>query len=197
MTRILIATLASLMLTACGGAGSTATMRLMDAPPAGVTAVNVTVKSIEAHVDDKSSSKDGDPADSSIDSDDKWVTLTLNKKIDLVAHQGETAANLLGDLELPPGKVTQVRLQLDTSAAANNTATFNGVVCNLDVTKVEAKGIKINHVFKAFESKDSQKHDVYVDFELDKSMTAKDGCFLLEPKLKLHKVKTDGKDVVI
>lgn len=187
----LIPLFAVVTLAACGP-GSTAELRLMDAPPAGVTAVHVTVAAMQVHVDDKDSKKDGDPTDSSIDDDKKWVSLAVNRKIDLVAHQGETAADVLGKLDLPPGKITQIRLLLDTSKPENNVATYQGADCNLDVSKVEPKGVKISHVFKAFDSKDNDKHEVYVDFALDESMTLKGGCFLLEPKLKLHKVKTDG-----
>ncbi|MFN7132403.1 MAG: DUF4382 domain-containing protein, partial [Myxococcales bacterium] len=191
MRHTLLAALLAAALTACGG-GSIAELKLMDAPPDGVTAVHVTVASMQVHVDEPKSSKNGDPADGSIDDDDKWVSLQVNKKIDLVAHQGETAADVLGQLDLPEGKITQLRLVLDTSKPENNTATYKGKECHLDVARIDKKGVKINHVFKAFDSKSNAKHEVIVDFELDKSMKAKGDCFELEPKLKLHKVKTDG-----
>ena len=182
---------AALLAIGCGES-STAELRLMDAPPAGVTSVKIYVASMQVHVDDKSktsSTLDG------IDDDQKWHSLSVNKTIDLVQHQGETAALVLGQLGLPVGKITQIRLLLDTTKP--NTATLNGVVCNLDTSKVAQKGIKINHVFKAFESKNGAKHDIWVDFKLDESLKPAGNCFELEPKLKLHKVKTDGKDEVL
>jgi hypothetical protein len=198
-SKVLSSSLFTLALTAlgCGSGGSTATMKLQDAPPQGVSAVSLTVLSAEAHVVDVDKAKDADPADGTIDDDTSWVKLTVNRPIDLVAHQGETAADLLGSLDLPAGKITQIRLMLDVSAPEKNTLTDALGTCNLDVSKVDKKGIKINHVFKAFESKAGEKHEVYVDFKLDESMKAKDGCFELDPKLHLTKVKTDGVDVAL
>ena len=116
----------------------------------------------------------------------------MNKSIDLVQHQGETAATVLGQLPLPIGKITQVRLVLDKTKP--NTAVLNGTECNLDTSKIPAKGVKINHVFKAFDSKNGSLHQMWVDFKLDESLKPAGNCFELEPKLKLVKVKTDGKD---
>lgn len=180
-------------LAACGSGTSTAELKLMDAPPSGVTAVNVYVAAMQVHVAGSDSSKDGDPNDSSIDDDSSWETLTVGRSIDLVQHQGEAAADVLGQLELPEGKITQLRLLIDTTQP--NTAVKDGVSCDLDLSKVEKKGIKINHPFKAFQSKDGEKHEIYVDFRLDESLKASGTCFELKPVIKLHKVKTDGKEV--
>jgi hypothetical protein len=193
--RSLVALPLVALAVACGG--PTAELKLMDAPPEGVTAVNIKVVSMQVHVVDKDKAKDADPNDSSIDDSDKWVSLAVGKTIDLVAHQGEGAAEVLGQLDLPEGKITQIRLVIDTEKPENNTATKNGTVCNLDVAKVAKVGVKINHPFKALDTTAGSKHEILVDFELDKSMKEKGDCYELEPKLKLHKVKTDGKDVSI
>jgi hypothetical protein len=186
--------LTPLLLTACGGSAQ-ATLKLMDAPPAGVTAVHVTVASMQVHVDAADSKRDGDPADSTIDDDARWSSLSVGRTIDLVQHQGETAAEVLGQLDLPEGKVTQLRLRLDTSRPERNTATLaDGTVCALDVTRVDTKGIKLNHVFKAFQTRPGEKHEVFVDFRLDESLTASGACYVLSPKLQLTHVKTDGAD---
>ena len=74
MTRALRTFLASglLGLAACGGSGSIELM-LMDAPPSGVTAVNLFVTALELHV---TGSKGSDTFhavdDASIDADGKW-----------------------------------------------------------------------------------------------------------------------------
>jgi hypothetical protein len=133
-----------------------------------------------------------DPAD-----DGTWVSLPVNKVIDLVAHQGEGAAELLGELSLPAGKVTRLRLFLDVTAPANNTMTYGAAVtCNLNTDKVEKTGIKINKAFKAFESKSGSKGDVYLDFDLAESLKEDRAgdCWKLSPVLKLHKVKVDGQE---
>lgn len=203
MRHVLAASLLALAVTACGSAGSTATLKLMDATKDSVSKVEITIASMQVHVVKSDDSKtQADPADASIDdattaTDGEtygWQSLAVNQKIDLLAHVGEGAAATLGDLKLPEGKITQIRLVLDTTAG-NNVATkkADGTTCNLGTEKVAKKGIKINHVFKAFQSKDNAKHDVIVDFDVEDSLKEnQDGCWDLEPKLKLVKVKTDG-----
>lgn len=175
----------ALVLTGCGG-GSTAELRLMDAPPEGVTAVKITVDSMQVHVAGDDEEEDGEAG---------WETLAVGKTIDLVQHQGESAAEVLGQLELPEGKITQIRLVIDTSAPGNNTATLNGTDCELDVSKVDVKGVKIIHPFKAFPSEAGGEIEVLVDFRLDESLKPAGSCFVLEPRLHLDKVKVDGETV--
>ena len=158
----------------------------------------VYVGSMDVHVankDDKDDGKDpevtvADPNDTSIDKDDKWQTLAVGKSIDLVQHQGETAAEWLGQLDLPEGKVTQIRLFIDTTQS--NTATVDGTTCDLDMSNVSSEGVKISHPFKAFDTKKTSKHEIWVDLDLKESMTATGACYSLKPVIKLHKVKTDG-----
>lgn len=194
------------LLAACGGGTSTSEIRLMDAPPEGVTAVNLYVAAMQIHVAGKDEAEQGagDPAEgeegmnpgmSGDDDGGDWETLSVGRSIDLVQHQGETAADVLGQLELPEGKITQIRLVLDT--AQSNTAVKDGVSCELDLSKVNPKGVKITHPFKAFDSKAGSKHTIVVDVELDKSLVPKGSCFELKPVIKLHKVKTDGADIEI
>jgi hypothetical protein len=198
-TTTLAAAALSVAFAACGGGENTATLHLMDAPPEGVTAVKLTVAAMQLHVvpgkDGPSSSSAADD-DSIDDHEDAWRSLTVGRQIDLVQHQGETAADVLGELGLPEGKITQIRLVLDTSEPANNVATFRGADCTLDVAKVAKKGIKIPHAFKAFQARADGRTSVWVDFELDKSLKSSGDCFELEPKLKLHKVKLDDDDFV-
>jgi hypothetical protein len=180
---------------ACGSNGSTAVLRVMDAPPQGVTAVKVFVATAGVHVVDADGAKGADPADTSIDKDSQWQSLDLNQAIDLMAHQGEGAAALLGELPLPQGKITQIRLVLDTTQP--QIVTQNGVDCAMDTSQVPPTGIKINHPFKAFDSKDGARNEILMDFDLGESLKASGGCFRLEPVIKLVKVKADGKDVEI
>lgn len=185
-----ISLLASLGLVACGG-GSNATLSIMDAPPDGVTSVRITIAAMQVHVAGIDGPDDSDPGDDTIDDDDRWISLSVDRTIDLVQHQGETAAEKLGELDLPEGKITQIRLVIDTSEADDNVATFQGNDCALDVQKVAKKGIKINHPFKAFDTWAHAHHHVLVDFDLEKSMKREGDCFELSPHLKLHKVKSE------
>ncbi len=204
LTNIAMAVAALFLALAVDGCsdGATLELKLMDAP-AGVEHVNLLVGSIQAHVaggaeNDKGEGQPGeeqaDPADSSIDNDGSWNTLEVNKTIDLMAHQGELNALSLGELSIPEGKITQLRLILDTSAPANNTVTVNGVACNLDITQMNANGIKINHAFKFIPAEAEDRVEITVDFDLDHSLVPSDSCFLLKPVLKLQRVKVNGED---
>jgi len=177
----------------CGGS-STARVNLFDAPPQGVVAVSIYVKSVDAHMAGDAAGDSAAPEDASIDSDGKWETLNVGKSIDLVQHQGESAALVLGELSLPQGKITQIRLVVDPDQA--NTATFaDGRVCALDTSRVERKGIKVNHVFKAVAASSGDTNEVFLDFDLAQSMQAAGDCFVLRPVLKLTRVKNKGKEV--
>lgn len=190
-TQELLSLVLGFGLVGCGAAGSTADLALMDAPPAGVTAVVIQVAAMQVHVEDNDDAMDSDSG-TGIDDDSKWESLSVNRSIDLVQHQGETAAELLGQLPLPPGKITQIRLVIDT--AGENYAVKGGQRCSLDTTKVAKKGIKIEHPFKAWKSVKDTKHFILVDVDLERSLNAKGDCFELDPKIELKKVKIDDKD---
>jgi len=176
----------------CGGE-STAELNLFDAPPSGVTSVKVWVASMQVHVVPAAEARDADPNDASIDDDSSWRSLVVDRQIDLVQRQGETAAEKLGELPLPEGKITQLRLLLDTEKG--NTATDASGTCDLILDKgVIRKGVKINHVFRAFESRSGARVQVWTDFRLEDSLKTKDACYELKPVLKLHRVRLDGQD---
>jgi uncharacterized protein DUF4382 len=194
-TLLLLGGILSLgLVSACGGS-STADLMLFDAPPPGVSAVKIWVASMQVHVADKDDKKDGDPRDSTIDDDGHWESLTVDRPIDLVQHQGESAAELLGQLSLPEGKITQIRLVIDTSKP--NVAVVNGTSCDLDTSGIARTGVKIIHPFKAFQTKKSSHHQIFVDFRLDESMQAEGTCFRLLPVIRLERVKTDNVDIDI
>ena len=181
---------------ACSGSGS-ASFALTDAPTdlTGVTGVNITISSIQAHVAGKDEVKDGDPADSSIDNDGKWVTLTPAKKAFDLLTLTNGATSSLGDLELPVGKITQIRIFLDTSKPGNNSVSLGTQVCNLDTSKVSAKGIKINHPFKAMAVSSGGKVETTIDFIASDSITKQGDClYQLAPVIKIKKARVDGKD---
>lgn len=175
-------------------AQSTATLYLMDAPPPGVTSVIVHVAAIQVHVDDKSKTASDDAADTKKDADGKWRTISVNKPIDLVQAQGETAAVKLGELPLPDGKITQIRLLLDNTQ--KNTAKVGDKTCDLDLSKVK-DGLKINHPFKALDVGTARKHEAWIDYKLDEAMEVTKDCYALKPVLKLKKFKTDAKEVTL
>ena len=192
-----LAAIAALVLAAACSKGGTASFTLTDAASdiVGVTAINITLSSIQAHVAGKEESKDGDPTDTSVDDDNKWVTLTPTvKAFDLLKLTNDATA-ALGTLELPEGKITQIRLLLDTSKPANNQVALGTQNCPLDTSKVEVKGVKINHPFKALGVNGGGKVEVTVDFIASDSITKKGDClYELKPVIKIKRAKVDGKD---
>ncbi len=179
------------------GESVTAEFLLMDGPPDNVKAVKIFVTSVAAHVVDKDQEKDkvisDDPADTTIDQDDKWQTLDVGKEIDLVQFQGESAAAALGQLELPAGKITQARLRLDPQKP-NVVVKSDDTTCNLDLTQIPPTGMKINHVFKVFQFKDGNEVQLLMELDLSEAMKAKGDCYELLPVLKLTKVKIDKQE---
>lgn len=191
---------ACLGLSACNG--STAIIKLMDAPFAGVTAVNIFIATVDVHMagvsqesnenEDKQKNKNKDP-DNTDAENNGWQTLEVNKTINLMEHQGEDAAILLGELSLPSGKITQIRLNLDLDEP--QTVIKDNVDCAMDTSQVPTTGIKIIHPFKAFDSKNKIENEILLDFDLAESLTESGTCFKLKPVLHLVKVKANGKNV--
>jgi hypothetical protein len=185
------------LLPACASEDATVEAHFYDAPPADVAAVRLTIAALQVHV-----AASGDKSDDSagIDTDGRWTVLTVGHEIDVASLQGEANASHLGVTALPPGKITQIRLLLDTSKPEfNRVVRKDGTICNLDVSKVSKNGIKINHPFKAFDAAATGHHELWVEMPLDEALKAgKTGeCYTLEPVLKLKKVKRDGAVVVI
>lgn len=187
---------AALLAGALGGCASdgdsTLTLNLFDAPPAGVTSVVIQVASVQVHVDDKSKTSSADGSDSKLDSDGKWQTLAVNQAINLVQHQGDGGAVGLGNLTLPAGKITQMRLMLD--ATKKNTVKVGDKTCDLDLSKVK-NGLKINHVFKALDTSLESRHEAWLDVQLDKVLEATKDCYALKPELRLHKFMSGGTEI--
>ena len=192
-----LAMLSSLLLAAACSSSGHASFSLTDAPTdlVGVTAVNITLRSIQAHVAGMEEMKNGDPTDSAIDDDGKWVTLTpAHRGFDLMTLTNDATA-ALGELELPEGKITQLRLLLDTSLPANNSVALGTLICPLDTSRVAQKGIKINHPFKALQVNKGGKVEAVIDFVASDSITKTGDCaYQLAPVIKIKRAKVDGKD---
>ncbi len=186
MRHLFLSALAGIALAACGSSG-TLSLELTDAPPdtAKIASVFVTLSRVEAHRAEVDEKKDGDPNDSSIDNDDKWVTVPLpGKEFDLLELQNDTTA-ALGALDLPEGKVTQVRLFIDR-AGRNEVLLKAGGVCPMDLQGVVSTGIKINHPFKAFDVKNGMLTKIVLDFDLMESVSEDGACqYSLKPVIKI------------
>jgi hypothetical protein len=183
---------------ACGS--TKVRVELTDAPPdaAALAHVEVTLSRVEVHVadGDDDGDDDGDEGESSkngadADDDDEgsgWKTVASPAgTFDLVALQNDVRVTL-GELELPSGKITQIRLFIDPNGK-NQVELQSGQTCALDLSSVPTTGIKINHPFKALDVEDSSELHLVVDFDLKESLDQTGACaFTLKPVIKLKRV---------
>lgn len=188
------------------------TLELTDAPPdtSTIEHVYVTLNHVEVHVagadddgadagaesaksKDDTETSDGGENDTSDGEDGAggWRTVTPKAgTFDLVALQNDVRA-ALGELDLPSGKITQIRLFID-GAGKNEVVLTSGETCPLDLSNVPSTGIKINHPFKALDVEDSSKLNLVVDFDLNESLDQGGTCsFTLKPVIKLKHVEKD------
>jgi hypothetical protein len=174
---------------ACSGNGTLA-LRITDAPLdlTNISSVVVTLSAAEAHFagdghgDDRDATAKDDEKD---DGDGSWVRVTGDPlSYDLLRLQNGVS-ELVGEIALPAGKITQLRLFIDERGP--NTVTLkDGQVCPLDLQGVDKTGIKIVHPFKALEMKDGKRLEVVVDFDLKESVEQGGPCaFSLKPVIKI------------
>jgi hypothetical protein len=200
---------AALAGVACGS-NTKVTLELTDAPPdtSTIAHVYVSLNHVDVHVagDDESDdagtdaekSKDtGSETDTESDTSDGedggggWRTVAEKAgTFDLMALRNDVRA-ALGELDLPSGKITQIRLFIDATGQ-NEVVLSSGQTCALDLSSVPPTGIKINHPFKALDVKDSSKLNLVVDFDLSQSIDQAGTCsFTLKPVIELKHVEKD------
>jgi len=169
----------ALAMGACGGE-SRLTLLLTDAPPdtEAMASAVVTLARVEAHFA-------GDDATDAGEKDAGWREISgAPQSYDLLKLQnGVTAA--IGELALPPGKVTQIRLFIDP-AGPNVITLQSGATCALDLSNVDHTGVKIAH---PFEIGDGSHVTVVLDFDVRESV-AKDGecAYRLNPVVKVKSI---------
>ena len=179
----------------------------------GVQHVNVTVNEVDVHVKadgEKAKADGGDELDEHTgevdaqkvdDHDQGWqVVTTTPQSFDLMSIRA-SATQPLGDIVLPPGKVTEVRLKLATDGSAGGeddlitgaVVDADGTVCDLVVPhSVINPGLKIEGIFKAAELKDGDDKDVVVNIKLKDSERLSDAgtcAFRLNPEIEIEKVE--------
>jgi hypothetical protein len=189
--------LSALALAACGGTGI-ASISLTNDESAlasdlgGVTAVNIAVKDIEVHVADGAA--DGGGEDPAIDTDNRWFALGVARSIDLKAL--ESVEDVFGDTAVPVGKITQIRLLIDT--AGTNNVMKGETVCTLDTTAVSQTGVKITHPFKAIPVENGKTTEVLVNFVAVQSVMKESDCaYRLQPVITVKAAKVGGVEVPV
>jgi hypothetical protein len=185
---------ALLLAAACGN--TTVSFELTDAPPdmTKIEHVFITLERVEVHVAGDDDDDDDDDAKKDVAPDDHdggWRDVPAPEStFDLVALQNDVRASL-GELELPSGKITQIRLFMALDGR-NEVVLVNGETCALDLEQVPTTGIKINHPFKAIDVEESSKINLVVDFDLAESVDQVGACeFRLKPVIKLKHVEKD------
>ena len=169
-------------LTACGGGGGdggttgsgTLRLALTDAPSCGYDSVHVTVSKVRVH-----------QSSSASDADAGWSEVVLNpaKRVDLLSLTNGVLMEL-GQIPLPTGKYTQMRLVLaDNSTSqplANAVWPTGGSEVALKTPSGQQSGVKTNINIDIAENKMA---DFVLDFDACKSVVqaGASGQYLLKP----------------
>ncbi|HVZ36353.1 MAG TPA: DUF4382 domain-containing protein [Polyangiaceae bacterium] len=204
--RLLYGLAATLGLIAGCNSNTTVRLELTDAAPdtSAIQHVYLTLDRVDVHVADSgdpsdetaSESANADTATKTADTSEDggteengWLTVKEHAgTFDLLALQNDVRTTL-GELELPSGKITQIRLFID-GAGQNRIVLTNGQSCALDLSQVPPTGIKINHPFKALDVEGSSKLTIVVDFDLAESVDQIAACsFRLAPVIKIKSVE--------
>lgn len=179
--KFTVGSVAVAALAACGGGGggeggSTGTLRLAltDAPSCGFDAVHVTVQKVRVH----QSSTAGD-------NDAGWSEIVLNpaRRVDLLSLTNGVLMEL-GQIPLPTGKYTQMRLVLadnNTSQPLANAVSPTGASeVALKTPSGQQSGVKTNINIDIAENKMA---DFVLDFDACKSVVqaGASGQYLLKP----------------
>lgn len=180
-------------LAACGGGGGdggsagTGTLRLAvtDAPACGYDAVNVTIQKVRVH--QSISASETDPG---------WSELTLNPavRLDLLGLTNGVLYEL-GQLPLPTGKYTQMRLVLaangEAQPLANSVWPTGGKEVALKTPSGQQSGVKANI---NIDIGPNQMADFVLDFDACKSIVSAgaSGQYLLKPVVSVIPRYTSG-----
>jgi len=180
--RTVLCALSIASLAACGGGGGggetsgngTLRLAMTDAPSCGYSAVNVTVEKVRVHQSSNAS-----------DNDAGWSEIVLNpaRRVDLLTLTNGVLMEL-GQVPLPAGKYTQLRLVLASNTGAQPLA--NSVVPTgasevaLKTPSGQQSGVKTN---VNIDVGANQMADFVLDFDACKSVVAAgaSGQYLLKP----------------
>jgi hypothetical protein len=179
---------AAALLAACGGGGDggqgTLKVSLTDAPACGYDAVNVTVNKVRVHRSGSAGEGEGGWSD---------IVLNPSRKINLLDLTNGVLHDL-GQVDLPAGRYTQVRLVLDPN---NGNSLANSVVLSgttteisLDTPSAVQSGIKL---IKGFDVVAGQQAELVLDFDACKSIVSKgNGNYALKPVVKIIPSTVNG-----
>ena len=191
----LVATVALQWLAGCGGGGgiegtgatAPGTMRLSitDAPACGYDAVHLTIERVRVH-----------KAATALDADAGWsdVVLAPAKRVDLLTLTNGVLEEL-GQVALPAGKYTQMRLVLAPNSAAaplaNSVTPTGSAETALTTPSAQQSGIKLNIDIDIAADKVS---DFAIDFDACKSIVKRgnSGQYNLKPVVAVIPILSDA-----
>ena len=198
-TLSLIAFAAGLLwLAACGGGGDagggiggtgsaqgTLRMSLTDAPACGYDAVNITVERIRVH-----------QSDGAADNDSGWHDIVLQpaRRVDLLSLTNGVLLEL-GEVALPAGKYTQLRLVLagngGATPLANSVVPAGGSETALDTPSAQQSGLKLKANIDVPAGK---VVDFVLDFDACKSVVKRgnSGKYNLKPVVAVIPLLSDA-----
>lgn len=185
---------AASLLAACGGGGGgdssvaygSLSVSMTDAPACGFDEVNVTVNKVRVHQSANAGTGEGG-----------WVDIELNpaRRINLLELTNGALENL-GEVTLPAGQYTQIRLVLDANTGntmANSVIeSATGTELELDTPSAVQSGIKLVNTFDVAANQLAQ---LVLDFDACKSVVKKgSGQYALKPVIKVIPSAPNGID---
>lgn len=152
-------------------------IRLTDAPGL-YEEVNVDIQEVRVHT--------GDDDDDKEDDDSGWKSISIRKGVYDLIKLTDGIDTLLGTIDLPPGKISQIRLILGT----NNTVKINGQLFPLTTPSAQQSGLKVQ-VHQ--ELKEGVTYKVLLDFDAALSVVARgNGDYNLKPVIRAVTEAVDG-----
>lgn len=188
LNRVFVTTAMIAALTACGGGGGSGstnpasntkgqlTLSLTDAPVDSLQSVVITVTGVSLKPQN---------------GEEKTITFTEAKKIDMLDLQNGVVASLLDKYSLEAGTYEWVRLELSTADNALYVEDNLGGMVGLKIPSGFQTGLKLNSGFTIPQGGDS---NFTIDFDLRKSVVKADGQsdYFLKPSFRLIDNTTTG-----
>jgi hypothetical protein len=171
----IFAIVAAIMFTACSDSEKNARLevRLTDAP-GDYDEVNINIQGVQVHTE-------------AGDQNSGWKSLDIQAGVYNLLELTNGLDVLLGVIELPPGKVSQIRLILGD----NNTLKIGENIYNLSTPSSQQSGLKLNvHA----ELKAGITYTILLDFDAARSIVrpGNDGPYILKPVIRAITQATSG-----
>lgn len=135
--------------------------------------VNIDVKAIEVHTEDG-------------ELESGWISLDANEGVYNLLELTNGLDTLIGDIEIPSGKISQIRLKL----GQNNTIKVDGETYDLSTPSAQQSGLKIQ-VHQELEAGITYK--ILLDFDVARSIVLTgNGTYKLKPVIRSIAEAQDG-----